>query len=73
MIFLTRQAEVPVAVQTLKAGAFDSVEKPFNDNQIVDLAPNAMATYQIDAQKADEKADLNRRLAALSARETSWN
>lgn len=69
VIFLTGHADVPVAVQTLKAGAFDFVEKPFNDNQIVDLVQKAMASYQIELQRADERQDLDRRLAALSARE----
>ena len=69
VIFLTGHADVPVAVQTLKAGAFDFVEKPFNDNQIVDLVQKAMTTFEIETQKADEKKDLDRRLAALSARE----
>ena len=33
-----RPCRLPVAVQALKAGACDFLEKPFNDNQIVDLA-----------------------------------
>lgn len=69
VIFLTGHADVPVAVQTLKAGAFDFVEKPFNDNQIVELVQKAIAAYQVDSLKADEKMDLDRRLAALTARE----
>lgn len=69
VIFLTGHADVPIAVQTLKAGAFDFVEKPFNDNQIVDLALRAMATHAERMQKSGARQDLQRRLDALSARE----
>ncbi|MBP6736703.1 MAG: response regulator transcription factor [Rhodobacteraceae bacterium] len=69
VIFLTGHADVPVAVQTLKAGAFDFVEKPFNDNQIVDLALRAIAAHA-EAQKiSGARRDVERRRASLSARE----
>lgn len=69
VIFLTGHADVPVAVQTLKAGAFDFVEKPFNDNQIVDLALRAIAAHA-EAQKiSGVRRDVERRRASLSARE----
>lgn len=69
VIFLTGHADVPVAVQTLKAGAFDFVEKPFNDNQIVDLALRAIAAHADAQRKSGARQDVERRLAALSARE----
>lgn len=62
VIFLTGHADVPLAVQSLKGGAFDFLEKPFNDNHIVDLALKAMALHR----ERYEKASL---LASLSARE----
>lgn len=69
VIFLTGHADVPVAVRTLKAGAFDFVEKPFNDNQIVDLALNAIAAGQVVQAQAESRRDLQARRASLSARE----
>lgn len=69
VIFLTGHADVPVAVRTLKAGAFDFVEKPFNDNQIVDLAKAAVARFvrrQVETRTADTIA---RKIRSLSARE----
>jgi two-component system response regulator DctR len=70
VIFLTGHADVPVAVQTLKAGAFDFVEKPFNDNQIVDLVLRAIASFEASRQRAGLRQDIDRRLSALSQRET---
>ncbi len=69
VIFLTGHADVPVAVQTLKAGAFDFVEKPFNDNQIVDLALRAIAAHQVAEVNAAQRRDIAARRATLSARE----
>ncbi|MCY1126013.1 response regulator [Frigidibacter sp. RF13] len=69
VIFLTGHADVPVAVQSLKAGAYDFLEKPFNDNQIVDLALKAMALNAERETGEEARRDLAARRAALSARE----
>lgn len=69
VIFLTGHADVPVAVQTLKAGAFDFVEKPFNDNQIVDLALRAIEAHAQAEATAAVRRDLAARRATLSTRE----
>lgn len=69
VIFLTGHADVPVAVQTLKSGAFDFVEKPFNDNQLVDRAIEAIAEYDAKTIDAAARRDHAARLATLSSRE----
>ena len=69
VIFLTGHADVPVAVQTLKAGAFDFIEKPFNDNQIVDVVLRAMAADKARRLKSGQRQNLEQRLATLSPRE----
>jgi two-component system response regulator DctR len=70
VIFLTGHADVPLAVRSLKGGAFDFLEKPFNDNQIVELALRAMDLHQSRASESQTRAELAARFATLSDRET---
>jgi two-component system response regulator DctR len=69
VIFLTGHGDVPMAVEALKQGAFDFVEKPFNDNSLVDRLGAALAESR--RRLAANREDLSReeRLAALTARE----
>ena len=65
IIFLTGHGDVPMAVDTLKRGAFDFFEKPFNDNKLMDRVQEALAA----SQQAGAMAAVHTRLAALSVRE----
>ena len=65
VIFLTGHGDVPMAVDSLKRGAFDFFEKPFNDNQLIDRVEQAMAA----SRNAHAAAEVHVRLASLSARE----
>lgn len=65
VIFLTGHGDVPMAVDSLKRGAFDFFEKPFNDNELMDRVEQALAASRAAASAARVQA----RLATLSARE----
>lgn len=65
VIFLTGHGDVPMAVDSLKRGAFDFFEKPFNDNKLMDRVEEALAS----SRKAGESAAVQVRLTNLSARE----
>lgn len=65
VIFLTGHGDVPMAVDSLKRGAFDFFEKPFNDNKLMDRVQEALAA----SQQAGATAAVEARLAGLSARE----
>jgi two-component system, LuxR family, response regulator DctR len=65
VIFLTGHGDVPMAVDTLKRGAFDFFEKPFNDNKLMDRVQEALSA----SKDAGAAAAVRARLAALSARE----
>ncbi|GAB3462689.1 response regulator [Massilia terrae] len=65
VIFLTGHGDVPMAVDSLKRGAFDFFEKPFNDNDLMDRVEQALAA----SLRAGHTAAVRARLATLSARE----
>ncbi|NRR31274.1 response regulator transcription factor [Oxalobacteraceae bacterium] len=65
VIFLTGHGDVPMAVDTLKRGAFDFFEKPFNDNLLMDRVQEGLA----GSRQASALAQVHARLATLSTRE----
>ena len=69
VIFLTGHADVPMAVAALKKGAHDFVEKPFNDNELVDKIDGALARAEILRNRSAAAQSLSHRLATLSQRE----
>lgn len=69
VIFLTGHGDVPLAVATLKKGAFDFFEKPFDDNELVTRINEALA---LDANQRVTNATVDSvraRLSKLTARE----
>lgn len=65
VIFLTGHGDVPMAVDTLKSGAFDFFEKPFNDNKLMDRVEQALSV----SRTARTQIAIESRLATLSQRE----
>lgn len=69
VLFLTGHGDVPLAVSALKRGAFDFVEKPFNDNDLVDRILAAIAHDEAARRASESAADVAGRLEALTERE----
>ncbi|THF59211.1 response regulator transcription factor [Pseudothauera rhizosphaerae] len=69
VIFITGHGDVPMAVGALKKGAFDFIEKPFNDNELVELVQRAMAHDAERQRAAADRGTVESRLATLTARE----
>ena len=69
VIVLTGHGDVPMAVQAMKAGAVDFIQKPYRDQALLD---SINAALSIDADARRSKAtedDFNYRLATLTERE----
>ncbi|WP_096701528.1 response regulator [Magnetospirillum sp. 15-1] len=69
VIFLTGHGDVPMAVSALKKGARDFVEKPFNDNELVDKVIEALAWEAERVASDADAASLAQRLENLTLRE----
>lgn len=69
VIFLTGHGDVPMAARAFKAGAFDFLEKPCNDQVLLDRVQEAVAEHRRRLAEAERVATWRRRLAALSPRE----
>ncbi len=69
IIMITGYPDVPVAVEAMKNGAFDFIEKPFSMQRILDSIQRAIA-HQLDLRRDHEQREVvQRRLAQLSRRE----
>ena len=69
VIFLTGHGDVPMAVNAIKQGAADFVEKPFADNDIVDLIERCLANDKATREVWELQAEVNQRLTQLTPRE----
>ena len=69
VIFLTGHGDVPLAVKTLKRGAFDFIEKPFNDNELADRVIEALRHEESRRWQDGMRAEVGERLASLTERE----
>lgn len=69
VIFLTGHGDVPMAVQALKDGAFDFIEKPYDDNALVDKVLAALDHDQKRCAREGSLLSLRQRLQQLTLRE----
>ncbi len=69
VIFLTGHGDVPMAVGALKAGAFDFLEKPFKDNDLVDVVLRAIDSDTRRHASQATQADIAGRMGLLTPRE----
>ena len=69
VVVMTGHADVPIAVEALKAGARDFLEKPFDEARLLAVVQEALAASQRSQQENQAVAGIAARLTSLTPRE----
>ena len=69
IIFITGHADVPMAVQAMKAGAIEFLIKPFRDQDLLDAIQLGLARDRARCECEGELTRLRERLGMLTSRE----
>ncbi|MHC4444253.1 MAG: response regulator transcription factor [Planctomycetota bacterium] len=69
VIIVTGHGDVPMAVRAVKKGALDFIEKPFDDQVLLQRIEHAIKLDADTRRKKSDQADIAARLAQLTPRE----
>ena len=75
ILMITGHGDIPLAVEAMRAGVVDFIEKPFGETRILDAVARALEAgssrpaQSAQTQASDEAAVVRQRLATLSERE----
>lgn len=69
VIIVTGHGDVPMAVRAVKSGAFDFIEKPFNDQDLLDRIQQALKRFTENRKVEEQRSDVDSRLSSLTPRE----
>ena len=69
IIFITGHGDVPMAVEALQHGAFDFLQKPFRDQELLDRIQRALQKDRENRSQILQREDIRARLATLTPRE----
>jgi FixJ family two-component response regulator len=69
IVFITGHGDIPMAVDTMKKGAVDFIQKPFQENALIDLVERMLAQAKEDFSDHQQSASRDALLAKLTSRE----
>ena len=70
LIFVSGHADVPIVVRAFRAGAVDFIEKPYNEQLLLDSVQQALASRAQPVRQVDQRLpEIEARLASLTPRE----
>lgn len=69
IIFVTAHADVPIAIQAMKQGAFDFIEKPYSDQLLLERIQDALQWEHTNRKGYLSQQNINEKLQALTVRE----
>ena len=69
VIVMTGHGDISMAVEAMKAGAVDFIEKPFDDEVMLTALRGALARHESEAEGRAAATEIHARLGRLSARE----
>jgi FixJ family two-component response regulator len=69
IIFITGHGDVPMAVKAMQLGAMNFIQKPFRDQELLDLISAALKQDAANRRVMDKQQQVRRCLATLTPRE----
>lgn len=69
VIFITGHGDIPMAVEAMQHGAFDFLQKPFRDQDLIDRVQRALAADTRNRAALDEGHQIAERFESLTPRE----
>lgn len=69
IVFITGHGDVPMAVDTMKKGAMDFIEKPFKEEELLSLVERMLAQARTSFSQYLETANRDALMARLTSRE----
>jgi FixJ family two-component response regulator len=69
IIFITGHGDVPMAVEAMQHGAFDFVQKPYREQELLEKIEHAIALDRDNRQGLQERQSIRARIESLTPRE----